>query len=51
MERRRLPGSIDYASIDGLRSEARLALERFRPERFAASIDAFHREIAASARG
>jgi tRNA uridine 5-carboxymethylaminomethyl modification enzyme len=33
-ERRRLPPSINYAAIKGLRTEAREALERFRPETF-----------------
>jgi tRNA uridine 5-carboxymethylaminomethyl modification enzyme len=33
-ERRRLPPSMNYAAIKGLRTEAREALERFRPETF-----------------
>ena len=34
MEHRRLPPSLDYGSVKGLRSEARGALSRFRPETF-----------------
>jgi tRNA uridine 5-carboxymethylaminomethyl modification enzyme len=34
MEHRRLPDRLDIDAIDGLRSEARAALERFRPETF-----------------
>ncbi len=33
-ERRRLPAQFDYRGIKGLRTEAREALERFRPETF-----------------
>jgi len=33
-ERRRLPVTIDYRAVKGLRTEAREALERFRPETF-----------------
>lgn len=33
-ERRRLPATIDYRAVKGLRTEAREALERFRPETF-----------------
>ena len=32
MEHRRIPEAFDYAGVDGLRSEARHALGRFRPE-------------------
>ncbi|MFN7019981.1 MAG: tRNA uridine-5-carboxymethylaminomethyl(34) synthesis enzyme MnmG, partial [Phycisphaerales bacterium] len=31
-ERRRIPPTLDYATIPSLRTEARLALQRFRPE-------------------
>ncbi|MEM7622378.1 MAG: FAD-dependent oxidoreductase [Planctomycetota bacterium] len=34
MDRRRVPAELDYAMVDGLRSEARDALARFRPETF-----------------
>lgn len=34
MEKRRVPRWIDYTVVDGLRSEARDALRRFRPETF-----------------
>jgi len=34
MERRRIPGGFDFASVHGLRAEAREALERFTPETF-----------------
>lgn len=33
-ERRRIPTTLDYQRIKGLRTEAREALERFRPETF-----------------
>jgi len=34
MERRRIPATLDPATIPGLRAEARAALDRFRPETF-----------------
>jgi tRNA uridine 5-carboxymethylaminomethyl modification enzyme len=34
MERRRIPASFEPSAVPGLRSEARQALERFRPETF-----------------
>ncbi len=34
METRRIPGWIDFASVEGLRNEAREALTRYRPETF-----------------
>ena len=34
MERRRIPGVIDYGEIEGLRGEAREALTKFRPETY-----------------
>ncbi len=34
MEHRRIPADVDYAQIESLRTEARLALSRFRPATF-----------------
>jgi tRNA uridine 5-carboxymethylaminomethyl modification enzyme len=34
MERRRIPGSIDFGAVEGLRAEAREALSKFRPETY-----------------